>query len=207
MKHLGRGLFALCASSRQYSYWVFIRSVIGRGITCFYAGYLFTWSLSNGYKSFTRILWRHVRTDHRLAWSHYWSQIFHMVRHSVDCYVLCTGNSGHTFHFIFCGTSSMWSLYPHSVTQFEDSLLLIVCWRRCSIDSFQPYAVLIDHIGWCCSRRYISLWPDVVPVYCFWYSTPFSGGDPFYSSVTLLDDAVTRENVCAVELKSDSPLI
>ena len=37
----------------------------------------------------------------------YGSQIFHMPWHSVDRYVLCTGNSGHTSHFILCGTSSM----------------------------------------------------------------------------------------------------
>ena len=130
-----------------------------------------------------------------------------MARHSVGHYVLCTGNSGHMSHFIFCGTSSMWSLYPHSVTRFEDSLLLIVCWRRYSIDSFQLYVVPIDHIGWSCSRGYVILWRDVVPVYCFRYSTQFSGGDPFYSSVTSLDDAITREDVCTAELKSDSPLI
>ena len=129
-----------------------------------------------------------------------------MAWHSVDRYVLCTGNSGHTSHFIFCGTSSMWSLYPHSVTWFEDSLLLIVRRHRCSIDSFQPYVVLIDHIGWCCSRGHVILWRDVVPVYCFRYSTLFSGGDPFYSSVTSLDDAVTRGDVCTAELKSDSLL-
>ena len=29
----------------------------------------------------------------------------------------------------------------------------------------------------------------------------------FYSSVTLLDDAITRGDVCMVKLKSDSPLI
>ena len=101
----------------------------------------------------------------------------------------------------------MWSLYPHSVTRFGDSLLLIVCRHRCSIDSFQPYAVPIDHIGWCCSRGYVILWQDVIPVYCFRYSTPFSGGDPFYSSVTSLDDAVTRGDICTAESKSDSPLI
>ena len=110
-------------------------------------------------------------------------------------------------HFIFCGTLSMWSLYPHLVTRFEDSLLLIVCQHQCSIDSFQPYAVPIDHIGWCCSRGHIILWRDIVPVYCFRYGTPLSSGDPFYSSVTSLEDAVTRGDVCTAELKSDSPLI
>ena len=60
-------------------------------------------------------------------------------------------------HFIFCGTSSMWSLYPHSVTRFENGLLLIMCRCRCSIDSFQPYAVLRDYIGWCCSRGYFGM--------------------------------------------------
>ena len=203
----GRWSFTLCASSRQYNYWVFIRSVIGRGITCICVGCLFAWSLSNGYKSFTRILWRNVRADRRLAWTHYGSQIFLMTWHTVDRYVLCTGNSCHTSHFIFCGTSSMWSLYPHSATRFEDSRLLIVCRRRCSIDSFQPYAVPIDPIGWCCSRGHVILWRDVVPVYRFRYSPPFFGGYPFYSSVTSLDDAVTRGDVCTVESKSNSPFI
>ena len=101
----------------------------------------------------------------------------------------------------------MWSLYPHSVIRFEDSLLLIVCRHRCSINSFQPYAVLIDHIGWCCSRGHVFLWRDVIPVYCFRYGTPLSGGNPFHGSVTSLDDAVTRGNVYTVESKSDSPLI
>ena len=127
--------------------------------------------------------------------------------HSVDHYVLCTGNSSHTSHFIFCGTSSMWSLYLHSVTQFEDSLLLIVCRHQCSIDSFQLYVVPIDHIGWCCSRGHVILWCDVVPVYCFRYRTLLSGCNPFYGSVTLLDDVVTRGNICTAESKSDSPLI
>ena len=101
----------------------------------------------------------------------------------------------------------MWSLYPYSVTRFEDSLLLIVCRHRCSIDSFQPYVVPIAHIGWCCSRGHVILWHDIVPVYCFWYSTPFSDGNPFYCSVTSLDDAVTRGDICTAESKSDSPLI
>ena len=105
--------------------------------------------------------------------------------HSVDRYVRYIGNSGHMSHFIFCGTSSMWSLYPHSVTWFENGLLLIMCRHWHSIDSFQPYTVPIDHIGWCCSRGYVILWRDV-PVYCFWYSTLFSGGNHFYSSVTLM---------------------
>ena len=118
--------------------------------------------------------------------------------------ILSTGNSG---HFLFCSTLSMWSLYPHSVTWFEDSLLLIVCRHRCSIDSFHPYAVWIDHIDWCCSRGHVILWPDIVPVNCFQYSTPFSGGDPFYSSVTSLDDAITRGDIYTAESKSDSPLI
>ena len=82
-----------------------------------------------------------------------------------------------------------------------------MCQHRCSIDSFQPYAVPIDHIGWCCSRGHVILWHDVLPIYCFRYSTPFSSGDPFYSSVTSLDDAVTRVDVCTAESKSDSPLI
>ena len=76
---------------------------------------------------------------------------------------------------------------------------VIVCRHRCSIDSFQPYLVPIDHIGWCCSRGHVILWCDIVPVYCFRYSTLFSGGDPFYSSVTLLDDAITRGDVCTAE--------
>ena len=98
-------------------------------------------------------------------------------------------------------------LYPHSVTRFKNDLLLIMCRRRCSIDSFQAYVVPIDHIGWCCNRGYVILCRDVVPVYCFWYSTLFSGGDPFYSSVTSLDDAVTKGDVCPAGSKSDSPLI
>ena len=85
-------------------------------------------------------------------------------------------------YIIFCGKSSMWSLYPHSVTRFENGLQSTICWCQCSIDSFQPYAIPIHHIGWCCSRRYVILWRDVVPIYCFWYSTLFSGGNPFYSS-------------------------
>ena len=101
----------------------------------------------------------------------------------------------------------MWSLYPHSVTRFENGLLLIMCRRWCFIDSFQPYAVPIDHIGCCCSRGYVILWRDVVPVNCFWFCTLFSGSDPFYSSVTSLDDAVTGGDVCTAESKSDSPLI
>ena len=142
-----------------------------------------------------------------MVWSHYGSQIFHMAWHSVDRYVLCTGNSSHTSHFIFCGTSSMWSLYPHSVTRFEDSLLLIVCRHRCSIDSFQLYAVPIDNSGWCSSRGFVIFWRDVVPEYCFRYGTPLSDGDLFYGSVTSLDNAITRGNVCTAESKSDSPLI
>ena len=218
-----------CASSRERAH-LFLRGKIVRGITTtlilwsqmkhsgggllrrvLLRGSIVTWSSSevlleeaspafvlgacssNGYKSFARILWNHVRTDRRRSFT--WRGISSTV------------NSSHTSHFIFCGTSSMWSLYPHSATQFENGLLLIMWWRRCSIDFFQPYAVPIDHIGWCCSRGYVILWRDFVPVYCFWYSTLFSDGDPFYSSVTSLDDAVTRGNVCTAESKSNSPLI
>ena len=110
-----------------------------------------------------------------------------------------------TLYFVVHQPRGVFTYTP--VIRFEDSLLLIVCRHPCSIDSFQPYAVPIDHIGWCCSRGHVILWRDVVTVYCFRYITPFSGGDPFYSSVTLLDDAVTRGDVCTVELKSDSPLI
>ena len=186
MKHSGGGRLhcvLLCGSIVTGSS---LEVLLEEASPAFFAGCLFTQSLSNGYKSFICIPWRHVRTDHRLAWSHYESQIFHMAWHYVGHYVLCTGNPGHMSHFIFCGTLSMWGLYPYSVTQFEDSLLLIVCRCWCSIDSFQPYAVPIDHIGWCCSRGHVILWCDVVPVYCFRYSTPFSGSNPFYSSVTLL---------------------
>ena len=60
-------------------------------------------------------------------------------------------------------------------------LLLIMCRRRCSIDSFQPYAVPIDHIGWCVAEDTSSFG---VTLYQYTASgiVQFSGGDPFYSS-------------------------
>ena len=134
----GRWSFVPCASSRQYGYWVFIRSVIGRAITCICAWCLFTWSLS-----FTRILWRYVRIDRRLAWSHYGWQIFHMSRHSVDRYmstVICAvviPATRPTLYFVVhrpCGA------FTHTRSP---GLKTACCWlcvgAGCSIDSFQPY--------------------------------------------------------------------